>query len=93
MVKFEPRQAEVHADLLPERHRSAPLYMTAESIIEAIGEDAAPYAAARADLLYRKGDIVGAAAWRRVTPLIEELQRGGRISAPHLIVAAGRRGG
>jgi hypothetical protein len=93
MVKFEPRQAEVYADLLPERRHSAPLYVAAEFVIEAIGEDAASYATARADLLYRKGDFLGAAAWRRVTPLIEELQRRRRMSAPQLILAAGRRDG
>jgi len=94
MVKFEPGQvissAEVRADPLPELPRSAQLYMAAEFIIEAIGEDAAAYGGARADLLYRKGDIVGAEAWRRVTPLIVELQRKRQISAPHLILAAGR---
>jgi len=38
-----------------------------------IGEDAATYAAERADLLDREGDALGAAAWRRIAPVIEEL--------------------
>jgi hypothetical protein len=44
-------------------------------VIDEIGEDAATYAAERADLLHREGDARGAAAWRRIAPVIEELQR------------------
>jgi len=44
-------------------------------VIEEIGEDAAIYAAIRADLLQREGDVFAAAAWRRVAPVIEALQQ------------------
>jgi hypothetical protein len=53
----------------------APIYRAANLVIDEIGEDAAAYAAERADSLHREGDVLGAAAWRRVAPLIEELQR------------------
>jgi hypothetical protein len=44
---------------------SAPLYITANLVIDEIGQDAATYAATRADLLHRDGHVLGAAAWRR----------------------------
>ena len=47
----------------------------ANLVIDEIGEDAATYAADRADLLQREGDALGAAAWRRIAPVIEELQQ------------------
>ena len=53
----------------------APIYKAANLVIDEIGENAAAYAAERADSLRREGDVLGAAAWRRVAPLIEELQR------------------
>ena len=54
---------------------NAHIYKAANLVIEEIGEDAAIYAATRADLLHKEGDVLGAAAWRRVAPVIEELQR------------------
>ena len=47
----------------------------ANLVIDEIGEDAATYAADRADLLQREGDALGAAAWRRIAPVIVELQQ------------------
>jgi hypothetical protein len=44
-------------------------------VIKELGEDAAEYAAARAMVLQRLGDEIGASAWRRVAPVIEEMQR------------------
>ena len=67
MVTFEPRQviasAEVPADPLPARRHSTPLYMAAEFVIEAIGEDAATYAAARGRRP-RCNPSIAAAIWR-----------------------------
>ena len=54
---------------------NAYIYKAANLVIKEIGEDAAIYAATRADLLQKEGDVLGAAAWRRVAPVIEELQR------------------
>ena len=54
----------------------------ANLVIDEIGEDAAAYAAERADLLHREGDALGAAAWRRIAPVIEELQRKRRKGKP-----------
>jgi hypothetical protein len=54
----------------------------ANLVIDEIGEDAATYAADRADLLHREGDVLGAAAWRRIAPVIEELQRKRRKGKP-----------
>ena len=54
----------------------------ANLVIDEIGEDAATYAADRADLLQREGDALGAAAWRRIAPVIEELQRKRRKGKP-----------
>ena len=44
-------------------------------VIDEFREDAAEYAATRAMVLQRRGDEIGASAWRRVAPVIEELQR------------------
>jgi len=44
-------------------------------VIDELGEDAAEYAVTRAMVLQRQGDEVGASTWRRVAPVIEELQR------------------
>ena len=54
----------------------------ANLVIDEIGEAAATYAADRADLLHREGDVLGAAAWRRIAPVIEELQRKRRKGKP-----------
>ena len=58
-------------------------YLRAESgvrhaamlVIDELGENAAAYATARAIVLQKQGDEIGASAWRRVAPVIEELQR------------------
>jgi len=44
-------------------------------VIDELGEDAAEYAATRAMVLQRRGDEIGASAWRRVAPVIEEMER------------------
>jgi hypothetical protein len=44
-------------------------------VIDELGEDAAEYAVTRAMVLQRRGDEIGASTWRRVAPVIEELQR------------------
>ena len=58
------------------------IHKAANLVIDEIGEDAATYAAERADLLHREGDALGAAAWRRIAPVIEELQRKRRKGKP-----------
>ena len=44
-------------------------------VIEELGENAAAYAAIRAIILQKQGDEIGASTWRRVAPVIEEMQR------------------
>jgi len=44
-------------------------------VIDELGANAAAYAAARAIVLQKQGDEIGASAWRRIAPVIEELQR------------------
>ena len=44
-------------------------------VIDELGENAAAYAATRAIFLQNQGDVIGASAWRRIAPLIVELQR------------------
>jgi hypothetical protein len=44
-------------------------------VIDELGENAAAYATTRAIVLQKQGDEIGASAWRRVAPVIEELQR------------------
>jgi hypothetical protein len=44
-------------------------------LIDELGEDAAEYAVTRAMVLQRQGDEIGASTWRRVAPVIKELQR------------------
>ena len=44
-------------------------------VIDELGENAAEYAATRAMVLQRQGDDMGASAWRRIVPLIEEMQQ------------------
>ena len=63
-------------------HDYALIHKAANLVIDEIGEDAATYAADRADLLHREGDVLGAAAWRRIAPVIEELQRKRRKGKP-----------
>ena len=44
-------------------------------VIDQLGENAAAYAVTRAIVLQKQGDEIGAATWRRVAPVIQELQR------------------
>ena len=44
-------------------------------VIDELGESAADYAETRAIVLQRQGDDMGASIWRRIAPLIEEMQR------------------
>ena len=50
--------------------RQAAMFVIAE-----LGENAAAYAATRAIFLQNQGDEIGASAWRRIAPLIVEMQR------------------
>jgi hypothetical protein len=75
MARFEPVNAVSDDGDLFFAQGNANIYKAANFVIDEIGEDAAIYAATRADLLHKEGDVLGAAAWRRVAPVIEELQR------------------
>ena len=44
-------------------------------VIDEFGESAAEYAETRAISLQRQGDDTGASTWRRIAPVIEEMQR------------------
>ena len=44
-------------------------------VIDEFGESAAEYAVTRAMVLQRQGDEIGASTWRRIAPVIEEMQR------------------
>jgi hypothetical protein len=67
----------------PKRAVSREVYMSDHSgvrraamvVIDELGEDAAEYAVTRAMVLQRQGDEIGASTWRRVAPVIEEIQR------------------
>jgi hypothetical protein len=54
------------------------IYRAARLLIDKHGDEAALYAAGRADLFLEKGDISGTAIWRRIMAAVEELQRGRR---------------
>ena len=67
-------------DLTPGNHNSSlrgetGLHRAAMVMIEEFGENAAAYAATRAIILQKQGDEIGASTWRRVAPVIEEMQR------------------
>ncbi len=51
------------------------IYRTANVLIREHGEDAALEAAQRADAMLEKGNMEGAAVWRRVLKAVEEMQR------------------
>ena len=51
------------------------IYRSAKLLVDQHGEDAATHAAMEADKLMAKGDMEGAATWKRVIAAIEELQR------------------
>jgi hypothetical protein len=52
------------------------IYRAAKLIMDQQGEEAATFAAGRAELLLEEDDIDGALVWRRILAAIEELQRG-----------------
>jgi hypothetical protein len=54
------------------------IYHAAKLVIEQQGEQAAMFAAGRADQLLEDGDIDGALVWRGILVTIEEVQRGRR---------------
>jgi hypothetical protein len=51
------------------------IYRAAKLMIDQHGENALLRAAERADQLLEAGDMIGAAAWRRIVKAIEELGR------------------
>ena len=54
------------------------IYRSAKLLIDQHGEDAGLEAAVRADAMLEKGDMAGAATWRRIVKAVEELQRQNR---------------
>ena len=59
----------------PSIRDEAPIRQAARLVIDEMGANAGRYAALRARVLERQGDAAGASAWRRVAPVIQELQR------------------
>ncbi len=51
------------------------VFRTAQVLIREHGDDAAIEAAQRADAMLERGDMEGAAVWRRVFKAVEEMQR------------------
>ena len=47
----------------------------AKLVLDQLGENAAAYAVTRAMVLQKQGDEIGASEWRRVAPVIEDMQR------------------
>ncbi len=52
------------------------IYRAAKLVMEQQGEQAAMFAAGRAEQLLEDGDIHGALVWRGILVAIEEMQRG-----------------
>jgi hypothetical protein len=50
-------------------------------VVDEFGENAAAYAVTRAIVLQKQGDETGASTWRRVAPVIEEMQRAKAVLA------------
>ena len=50
------------------------IYRSANVLVKQHGEDAPIHAAMRADAMLEKGDLEGAATWRRILRAVEELQ-------------------
>src|SRR5258708_37934053 len=70
MARFKPTR-DISDDDISSLRNTMPNSPGAENlVIDEIGEDAATYAAERADLLHREGDALGAATWRRIAPVI-----------------------
>ncbi len=51
------------------------IYRTASVLIREHGDDATLEAAQRTDAMLERGDMEGAAVWRRIVKAVEELQR------------------
>jgi hypothetical protein len=51
------------------------IYRAAQALVKQHGQDAPIHAAMRADAMLDKGDLDGAAVWKRVLRAVEELQR------------------
>ena len=51
------------------------IYRSAKLLVDQHGEDAGLEAAMRADNMFEKGAMAGAATWRRIVKAVEELQR------------------
>ncbi len=50
------------------------IYRSAKVLVKRHSEDAPIYAATRADAMLDKGDLDGAAVWKRILRAVEELQ-------------------
>ena len=59
------------------------IFLAAGTTIRLHGDEAALQAAQRADALLERGDMAGAATWRRILAAIEELQRNQSDGAVH----------
>jgi hypothetical protein len=78
------READMYLSPGEERsslHDENPVRRAAMLVLDELGENAAAYALDRATVLQRQGDEMGALAWRRVAPVIEEMQRNGTAAA------------
>ncbi len=51
------------------------IYRTAKLFVDNHGAEASIHAAMQADAMLAKGDMDGAAVWRRIVKAVEELQR------------------
>ncbi len=49
------------------------IYRSAQVLVKRHGEDAPIHAAMRADAMLEKGDLDGAAGWKRILMAVEEL--------------------
>jgi hypothetical protein len=56
-------------------HDESAVRRAAMQVIDEFGESAADFAETRAIVLQRQGDDMGASRWRRIAPLIKEMQR------------------
>ncbi len=50
------------------------IYRSAQVLVKRHGEDAPIHAAMRADAMLDKGDLDGAATWKRILKAVEDLQ-------------------
>ena len=51
------------------------IYRSAQLLVDQHGDEAPIFAAMEADAMLDKGDLDGAAVWRRIVRAVEELQR------------------